>query len=160
MTEEIPDITGTEADQQPAIEKAFTDSGLHQFNGFDLQPWTLSRKVAAQAMGMFIGNVDEAGRSRFATDKVYPGALRDVIVMLWLCTLKTESEVDAAARGPTLAIQKAYVWAAQHGLDGIDKESFWKAYAIFWDIRREVAQSEVIPEKKTDSAQLTAIHQT
>src|SRR5580765_7948569 len=123
---EPEDITGTETDQQPVIEKAFTDSGLHEFNGFALEPWTPARIMAAQAMGIHYGSIDEAGQSRFTTDKLYPGAQRDVAIVLWLCTLKTQAEVDAAGRAPLPAMDKAYAFAGEHGLADTGHENFWK----------------------------------
>lgn len=156
MTNEPPDIT--ETDQQPEIEKAFTDSGLHQFNGFNLQPWTPARIMAAQAMGMHYGSIDEAGRSRFVTDKIYPGAQRDVAVVLWLCTLETEKEVDAAARAPTAVMDKVYAFAAEHRLSDTGDENFWKGFLTFLAIMNEVAASRVTPEKKT-SPEVTTVNQ-
>lgn len=149
MTEEPPDITGTETDQQPAIEKAFTDSGLYEFNGFALQPWSPARIMAAQAMGMHYGSIDEAGRSRFVTDKIYPGAQADVAMVLWLCTLKTQAEVDAARRAPIPAMDKVYAFAEEHHLADTGDENFWKGFIVFLGIMNDVAASRVTPEKKT-----------
>ena len=149
MTEEIPDITGTEIDQQPVIEKAFTDSGLHEFNGFALEPWSPARIMAAQAMGMHYGSIDEAGRSRFATDKIYPGAQSDVAIVLWLCSLKTQAEVDAARRAPIPAMDKVYIFSEEHRLTDTGDENFWKGFLVFLGIMNDVAASRVTPEKKT-----------
>lgn len=149
MIDDPPDVTGTETDQQPAIERAFTDSGLHQFNGFALEPWTPARIMAAQAMGLHYGSIDEAGRARFKADKVYPGAQSDTAIVLWLCSLKTQAEVDAARRAPASAMDKVYAFAEQHHLTDTGDENFWKGFIVFLDIMNEVATSRVIPEKKT-----------
>jgi hypothetical protein len=139
-----PDIT-----EESAIETAFTQSGSHEFNGFELEPWTPARIVASQAMGLHYGSVDEAGRSRFATDKVYPGAQRDVAIVLWLCTLKTEKEVDAAARAPAAAMPKVYAFAGDHKLTDTGSENFWKGFLVFLEMMNQVAASRVNAEKKT-----------
>jgi hypothetical protein len=156
MTEEPPDITGTEAE---AIESAFTDSGLHEFNGFALEPWTPARIMAAQAMGIHYGSVDEAGQSRFITDKIYPGAQSDVAIVLWLCSLKTQAEVDAARRAPIPAMDKVYDFSAKHRLTDTGDENFWKGFLVFLAIMNELAASRVKAEKKTtpDSPLVTAI---
>ena len=145
MTEEPPDITDVK-DQQPAIEKAFT--GLHEFNGFALEPYSPARIMAAQAMGLHYGSIDEAGRSRFVTDKIYPGAQSDMAIVLWLCSLKTQAEVDAARRAPIPAMDRVYAFAEEHQLTDTGDENFWKGFMVFLDIMNEVAASRVKAEKK------------
>jgi hypothetical protein len=151
IDDDTPDITEEAVDQQPRIESAFVKSGLHEFNGFALEPWSPARIVASQAMGLHYGSIDEAGRSRFVTDKIYPGAQRDVIIVLWLCTLKTEAEADAAARAPSQAMDKAYAFGTEHGLTDTGDENFWKGFLIFLAIMQEVTDSRVASEKKTGS---------
>lgn len=139
--QEVEDIT--------EVDRAFIDSENHSLNGEKLQPYSLARKVAAQAMGLFYGHVDEADRDRFRREKVYPGALRDMIIVLWLCTLKDDDEIDAASRAPKAAVKRAYAWAETEGVANMDHEKFWKAYILFHDIMGEVAASQVRAEKKS-----------
>ena len=157
VTEEPADVTGEEATNlqpQAAIDDAFIKSGLHEFNGFKLQPWSPARIVAAQAMGLHYGSVDEAGRERFKTDKIYPGAQRDMTIVLWLCSLKTEEEADAAGRAPNPAMTKAYKFASEHGLLDSVNDTFWKGFIVFLDIMNEVSMSRVKAEKKSQSESL------
>lgn len=144
--DETPDVT----EQAPeTMEKTFVQSGLHEFNGFALEPWSPARISAAQAMGLHYGTIDEAGRSRFGTDKLYPGAQRDVAIVLWLCTLKTEAEVDAVGRAPLPAMTKVYQFMADHQLTDIGGEPFWKGFLLFLEMMNEVGAARVKAEKKT-----------
>lgn len=145
--DETPDVVDEQSPQ--AMERTFVQSGLHEFNGFALEPWSPARISAAQAMGLHYGNVDEAGRSRFQTDKVYPGAQRDVAIVLWLCTLKTEMEVDAVGRAPLPAMSKVYQFMKDHRLTDLGDENFWKGFVVFLGIMNEVSSARVVAEKKT-----------
>jgi hypothetical protein len=142
--DDTPDIT-----EQEAAEKAFVQSELHEFNGFALKPWSPARAMAAQAMGLRYGSIDAAGISRFQSDKMYPGGQRDMAIVLWLCTLKTHEEIDAAARAPVLAMKSVYQFAADHGLTDDGTESHWKGFTMFLGIMNEIAASRVKAEKKT-----------
>jgi hypothetical protein len=159
MIDDPPDVTD-ELQQPATMDEAFIKSGLHEFNGFALQPWTPARIMAAQAMDLHYGSIDEAGRARFVTDKIYPGAQRDVAVVLWLCTLKTQAEVDAAARAPRAAVDKMYAFAAEHKLTDVGDENFWKGFLVFLNIMREVTASRVNAEKKITPANPVVSNQT
>src|SRR2546423_285975 len=93
-----PDIQDKTEEQrlsdQEAANRAFVNSHLHNFEGIELEPYSRGRRVAAQAMGLHYGSIDKAGQQRFISNKIYPGAVRDVSIVLWLCTLKNERDID------------------------------------------------------------------
>src|SRR4029453_5756911 len=128
-------------------EEAFTQSDAHQLGDLELQPYTPDRAWAAQAMGLRYGFVDEAGVQFFKEHKIYPGALRDVAIVCWLCSLTSEIEIDKASRNPIAAARKAADWSHERKLDNARAEEFWKAYAVFMRIMAEVDASASTPEQ-------------
>lgn len=127
-------------------EEAFTKSDVHALNDLELQPYTPDRAWAAQAMGLRYGFVDDAGVEFFREHRIYPGALRDVALVLWLCSLDDEVEIDKASRNPVAAARKAATWAHERKLDNQRGDEFWKAYAVFMKIMAEVDASVSVPE--------------
>lgn len=127
-------------------EQAFTQSDVHALGEMDLQPYTPDRAWAAQAMGLRYGFVDDAGVEFFKEHRIYPGALRDVAIILWLCSLTDEIEIDKASRNPIAAARKAATWAHERKLDTTKADEFWKAYAVFMRIMAEVDGSVSVPE--------------
>ena len=65
--------------------------------GAALAPYSASRKVAAQTMGMQWPFIGEAALAQLQATNMYPGAIRDTAILLWLCTLPDAS--TALARG-------------------------------------------------------------
>jgi hypothetical protein len=128
-------------------EEAFTQSDAHDLGDLELQPYTPDRVMAAQAMFLRYGFVDEAGVEFFNQHKVYPGALRDVAVVLWLCSLTSETEIDKASRNPIAAIKKAIEWSHERKLDNTNSEEFWKAFTVFMRIMSQVDTSTSVPEQ-------------
>ena len=133
------------APDDPA-ETAFTESDAHTLGDLKLQPYTMNRSWAAQSMGLRYGFVDDAGVAFFKEHRIYPQAPRDVAVVLWLCSLTDEIEIDKAFRNPIPAIRKAATWAEEHNLKNTRGEDFWKAYALFMRIMAEVDASVSVPE--------------
>jgi len=128
---------------------SFVSSDKHTLNGKKLQPWTPSRYIAAQAMGMLYPRIGEKGHDQFKRTQVYPGAVKDVIIALWLCSV-TEDEVDDADASPEAAYRKARAWAIGLGLHKIEGDAFWNAYGQFADIFNEVDQSRTTPAETDD----------
>jgi hypothetical protein len=127
-------------------EEAFTRSDSHALGDLDLQPYTPDRAWAAQSMGLRYGFIDDAGVEFFREHKIYPGALRDVAIVLWLCSLTNEVEIDKACRNPIAAARKAATWSHQLKMDNPRGDGFWKAYAVFMQIMAEVDASVSTPE--------------
>jgi hypothetical protein len=122
----------------------FIDSDKHVLNGLKLQPWTPSRIIAANSMGMLWPRIGKEGWDQYSRTKTYPGVLRDIIVGLWLC-LQDWQRVDEADAAPVEAYSEARKWAAELGIHRIDSDEFWQAYGKFVEIMSEVDKSFTKP---------------
>lgn len=123
---------------------AFTESDKHVLNGLKLQPWTPSRVIAAQAMGCLYPRIGKEGWDQYKRTKTYPGCLKDVVIVLWLC-LQDWQRVDDADAAPVEAYSEARKWAASLGIHRIDSDEFWQAYGKFAEIMSEVDKSFTVP---------------
>jgi hypothetical protein len=144
-----------DADNPPHDTDAFLKAKqpLELF-GEPLRAYSASRKVAAQTMGLLYPYVGDAGAERMQRTGVYPGALKDVIIVLWLCSIQDASEqsrdqVRAGEWNPSKALQKpeaavdvAVEWASEKGLADIDSKEWTEAFAAFISIVQPVADSE------------------
>lgn len=125
----------------------FTESDKHVLNGVKLYPWTPARVIAAQAMGMLYPDIGKEGWDQYRRTKLYSGAVRDVIIALWLCTID-ENAVDEADAAPQDAYKRARAWAAGLRIHDTKNDEFWQAYAKFSEIMTEVDKAVAIPEPK------------
>jgi hypothetical protein len=141
--------TGYEKDpEQVTVETAFLESHNHEFDGVKLQPYSPMRIVAAQAMGLHHGRVDLAGMEQFERVSIYPGAVRDVCIILWLCSIEDELQIDQAARAPVHAAKLAVEWGSAHGLIDDTTDAFADAFALMFKLKKEIKQSQGAPQKK------------
>lgn len=129
-----------------SAETAFTESDNHALGDLELQPYNPIRIVAAQAMGLRHPNIGEEAMEQFKTTGVYPGALSDTLIVLYLCTLGTAAEVRRCGRKPDEAYEKAIAWGAERGIINMRSETFWQAYGKFIDIVSEVSASVTVPK--------------
>lgn len=143
-----------------SAEAAFTQSDKHALDDLKLMPWTPERLIAAQNMGLtLIGLSGEAWEEFIRTD-IYPGALKDTCISIWLCTLPEddrarnvlpESErntmtVEEADASPKMAYRLAKKWAATRDIASGNSKAFWQAYSKFLQMMNEVSASSVKPE--------------
>lgn len=136
--------------KKPAKKKyAFTDSDKHVLHGIKLYPWTPARVIAAQSLGMLYPDIGREGWDQYRRTKVYPGAVKDVIICLWLCT-QDEDAVDMADAAPVEAYRQARKWAAGLGIHKPGSDAFWQAYAKFSDIMTEVDESITAPKIESE----------
>lgn len=146
----------TEMGNEPhPAEKAFLDArtGFELF-GQPLKPYTPSRKVAAQSMGMLYPFVGEEGQEQMARTGVYPGQLKDVIILLWLCSLQDPLELTAddiragkwtptrANQAPAKAYKAAEDWAASKQITDTLTPTSREAFQVFMAIVSGVAAGE------------------
>lgn len=122
------------------------------FKGEPLLPYSASRKVAAQSMGLLFPFVPDAEEAQ--ETGVYQGMLADVIIVIWLCSLKnaseqTRDEVKAGEWNPSKALSKpqaameaAMEWAEKTGLADMNSETFLEAYKTFMAILTGISLSE------------------
>lgn len=147
-------------------EVAFLQSENHEFDRVKLEPYSPMRLVAAQAMGLHHGRVDAAGMEQFDRISVYPGAVRDVCIVLWLCSIKdqfvdgdlirsADVQIDQAARAPVHAAKLAIEWGTAHGIIDPTSDKFGDAFGLFFRIMKEIKDSYSAPKKKQDNKQLT-----
>lgn len=122
----------------------FTESDKHVLNGIKLYPWTPARSIAAQSCGMLYPEIGKAGWEQYRRTKLYPGAVKDTIIALYLCTLD-EDAVDQADSAPVEAYRQARQWAAKLRIHDIKNDEFWQAYAKFSEIMTEVDKSITTP---------------
>lgn len=154
-TEEIEAVeAGTDGQEtaQAKIENAFA-SGTRTVGDWQLAPYSASREAAAHTMGLTYGSVDEAGQARFVRTGMYPGLMKDVSIVMWLCVKATEDEIDGAAVDGKRARQLAFEWASANGLFDTQSERFSECYDSFFGIMNEVWACRTNAKKKTTTSQ-------
>lgn len=110
----------------------FTAAAIgNEFSGQQLQPWTPPRKIAAQSMGMLYPLIGDAGMEQLQTTGIYPGALKDTIIYLWLCSKPTPADIQRAIRKPQEAWNAAQQWAETADLVDLTSEAFVSGYQLF-----------------------------
>jgi hypothetical protein len=129
-------------------EKAFVESGAHLLLGEKLAPYTPSRIVAAQAMGLLYPQIGKEGMAQLKKTGIYPGELRDLIIVLWLCRLQKAAEVQDALIDPDVSYALAEKWAGKAGLCDMTSKPFLEALAVFQTIMNEIGESQTA---RTDS---------
>jgi hypothetical protein len=152
IPEEVEEAEVTELDGQEAVNRAFVASGEKKLGDLVLQPYTPSRVFAAQNMGLRYGYVDSVGLDRFRESYLYPGAQRDVAIVMWLCGKANKDEIYAAGVNGRQAMEKAEQFAEEQKLLDVTTEEFKAAYEMFFDIIGEVRASQFSTEKKTTSS--------
>lgn len=142
--------------QNEPSEIAIVKAGF-EFLGEPLKPWTPSRKVAAQSMGMLYPFIGESGSKQLDAAGHYPGMTKDIVILLWLCTVKdaadlTRDEVRAkvwtpsrALMNPSEAMLEAMAWAEINGVSDVYSKAYEEAVFIFPQIAAppEAAQFKI-----------------
>lgn len=125
-----------------------------QLFGEPLAPFSPSRKVAAQSMGMLYPFIGESGQAQYTSTGVYKGAVKDVCILLWLCSLhdRMDQTVDALRKGdwnpdmalmrPDEALGHAILWAQVKGVMVFDSPEWQEAYGVFSAIVSGMSASE------------------
>jgi hypothetical protein len=125
--------------------KAFLDGDGHLFMGERLQPYTPSRIVAAQAMGLLYPKIGNDGLAQLKKTGLYPGELKDIIIVLWLCRLKAKEQVIEARLDPIAAYEDAEKWAGKIGLCDMTSDAFAYGLLVFQNIMNEIGASKTTP---------------
>lgn len=129
--------------QKPA-DKAFIESPSHVLGDLKLEPYSPSRVVAAQAMGLRYPNVPK-GFEAYSQSGTYPGILRDVIVVLGVCMMDDDA-VDKAQLDSDEAYKNAERWAHTKGILNTGSKEFFAAKSMFEKIMVEIYSSRSEPE--------------
>lgn len=112
-------------EKQPPEEVAFNaaSAGLQFDKETPLLPFSPARERAFQAMGGIMPAWNEEQFEMIRTGKqLYPGALRDTTIFVWLCSIPTNDEQDTAfsnerarakqeGRKPEMKIVRTVQWA-------------------------------------------------
>lgn len=145
---------------QESAEKIFTET----MNGFtlfgeELAPYTAQRKVAAQSMGMLYPFVGEAGQKAIEESGIYPGAVKDMAIILWLCSVpilgkeKDDWTPSRATRNPSKALDAALKFAEEKEFVEPAQKPFFEAYQVFMAIVSGVSASEFSLKLSTNEPQ-------
>jgi hypothetical protein len=140
MTPDIstdPEELEVSSAQIPSLDRA---GSPHIFRGIALEPLSVRRQLAAQALG----NKLLSGRVKLDEGGAYDGMFADVAVMLFLCS-QPVSVAHRAIRRPDDVHQEALEWAEKEGIS-IGSKDFVAACNVYADILRELqdAQFEVV----------------
>jgi hypothetical protein len=124
-------------------DKAFTQSDKHALDELKLEPWTPDRIIKAQELGLIFPNTGRAGWEQFRQTNVYPGAVRDVILFVYLSTIEPEQVEDVTWKD-------AKAFGVKRGLHDPDGKPFWQAYAKFMEVQKEISASLSVPKTNGD----------
>jgi hypothetical protein len=124
------DITPDPEDAPTIDPVAASIQGGETFRGQPLNAWTPPCKIASQSMGMMYPFIGDGGFEAIERTGLYPGALNDVIIFLWL-RLQKPSDVLKAQRKPAEAHQSAVAWAETNNLLDLTGDEFKEGYELF-----------------------------
>lgn len=103
-------------DPADEVQKSFDESTVVVFGEQKLNPWTTARHCASLLLGCEIMADIGAAISKIQTKGTYPGVLKDVVVVMWLCSLPAEEVARINyATGPE-DVAAAFAWADEVGL--------------------------------------------
>lgn len=125
--------------------------------GIELRTYSASRKVAAQSMGLMFPVVGQEGMDQMKRTGLYPGALKDTVIILWLCSLKDHSDLtpeetkagiwtpSRALHSPATALEVAMAWA--DGFAFLDGDRFETAMVKMMETVRPAQDAEFSAKK-------------
>lgn len=126
---------------------AFASSERKKFNDIKLQPWTADRSIAAQALGLKYPNLSKEDWEAVKRGGIYPGAVRDIALAMWLCTLSSDQVIDAEINGEREAKKLSAKWAGDMRIHDPSKAKFWDAMSYCIGMWNEVSESITVPAK-------------
>lgn len=126
---------------------AFVSSDRHALNGIKLEPWTHDRSIAAQSLGLIYPNLSKEDWASVKRGGIYPGAVRDVMLTLWLCTIRKQDVIATEILGVENAMVESAKFGAKHGIHLVKSQPFWDALSVCMGMWNEVNQSVTIPAK-------------
>ena len=108
-----------------------------------LLPYTRPRYLAAQSMGLLYPYVGDAGLAQHQATGMYPGMVKDVLIICWICSAPHAAEltekqraarvmtVETALLKPLVALEIAMAWGEKQGLLDPFDPRFKEAHAAF-----------------------------
>jgi len=130
----------------PEISPVVREKAGRTLHGQPLKPYSASRKVAAQRMGLLFPMVGPKSFEQWKNTGAYPGLVLDVCIVLWLCSQKdildlSEQEARDGVWTPSKALQEPYKaqetaieWGGQLGILDLLTEKGKEAAELFFDI--------------------------
>ena len=121
--------------------------------GQPLRAYTRTRYTAAQSMGLLYPCIGDEGLAQYNATGMYPGQVRDVMLLLWVCTIPHASEatareakagiftVERALMKPGVAAERALEWGVKNGLADPADPRFDEAHKTFGQLVRPVEES-------------------
>jgi hypothetical protein len=140
MIDESPEAPPVPA-PDPA-HRAFMTSAAHTFLGQPLQPFSVGRQIAAQALGHRL----LCARARLDEGGIYDGMFADVIWMLYLCTRDKAASVLAVSQ-PEKVRAAAIEWAEATQIF-LGSSAYHEAARIHWEILAELQAAQFDPGAK------------
>jgi hypothetical protein len=132
---------------EPAYEVQKAFDGSIGLNG--RYPWTARRQTAAMHMGCEIMEVVGARSDlrKLTKQGTYPNAMRDVVIVLWLCSLHPEEVIDVICTEKTGSVGLAFNWAEAEGIS-YGSEKYREGLTLVTSIIGEILSSSATSEKK------------
>ncbi len=149
-------------EQEP--QQAILAKGGDSIFGIELRPYSASRVVAAQSMGLLFPIVGVEGMDQMKRSGTYPGMLKDTIIVIWLCALKdaidlTKDEVKAqvwtptrATHSPATALEEAMRFAENYGF--LSGARFEEASVKMMQTVSAVRENEFVPKSDQTSSEV------
>jgi len=137
------DFSAPDPESAPAPEPFETAKAPVEFSGETLLPYTRGRYLAAQSMGLLYPYVGDAGLAQHQVTGMYPGMVKDVLIVCWICSTPHAAEltekqktarvmtVESALMKPFVAFESACAWGEKRGLLDPFDPRFKEAHAAF-----------------------------
>jgi hypothetical protein len=117
-------------------DQAFVQADNFEFLGEPLQPFSVRRQLAAQAIGnrLLSGRIveDQAG--------LYDGQLADAIGVIYLCRCPV-SELFLALRKPDTVLENSLVWAESRGIHS-NSQAMLEALSVYTQIIKALKDAQ------------------
>ena len=99
-------------DPESEVQSAYDESARIEFSASSLHPWTIARHSVALSLGCQLITAVGPFVREFLDSGTYSNVYRDIVIVLWLCSLPDDDIIamDANLRRET-CMKTAYEWA-------------------------------------------------
>jgi len=104
-------------DPVEAAQDAYDESKRLRFRKEALHPWTIARHSVAMTLGCKLITSVGPFVTEFLDSGNYSNVYRDVVIVLWLCSLDADEVILADGAEVSESIRKAYSWAEENGVE-------------------------------------------
>ena len=123
-----------ELKQTQVAQENFLQSDTLYWDGVRLHPFSYRRQAAADLLGLKFGHLRDEDAHEWQSGRHYPGFLRDVVLILFLCISNNEAVAqvfDNTQRKKFL--ERMDDWAETHGIS-LGSDPFMEAAKLFFQI--------------------------